>query len=197
MIVSGTAGTGKSYLIHCLRLLLQHQLVVAAPTRVAAFNINGQTLHSLLSLPTTGEFKDLEGERLTKLQQSFSEVKYLIIDEISMVGRKTLGQVDRRLRQAGQDPEQVQFRDILLRLRDTLADWNHLMTCTPTRVQDVSPFSTASHLIPTLWSSTMLLNSRPVASPLPPSRQFTLDPMQPRPQQEDWRQLSASPSQPV
>ena len=52
MIVSGTAGTGKSYLIHCLRLLLQRQLLVAAPTGVAAFNIDGQTLHSLLSLPT-------------------------------------------------------------------------------------------------------------------------------------------------
>ena len=36
MIVSGTAGTGKSYLIHCLRLLLQDQLCVAAPTGVAA-----------------------------------------------------------------------------------------------------------------------------------------------------------------
>ena len=217
MIVSGTAGIGKSYLIHCLRLLLQRQLVVAAPTGVAAFNIDGHTLHSLLSLPTRGEFKDLQGERLTKLQQSFSEVKYLIIDEMSMVGRKTFSQVDRRLRQAfphnvqevfggcscllfgdfgqlppvmdlplyttdsrselsdqgraayqtfhqavvldqvmrqaGQDPEQVQFRDILLRLRDakvTVADWNHLMTRTPTRVQDVSPFTTALHLIPTV-----------------------------------------------
>ena len=62
MIVSGTAGTGKSYLIHCLRLLLQHQVMVAAPTGVAAFNIDGCTLHSLLSLPPRGEFKDLEGE---------------------------------------------------------------------------------------------------------------------------------------
>ena len=214
MIVSGTAGTGKSYLIHCLRLLLQRELVVAAPTGVAAFNIDGHTLHSLLSLPTRGEFKDLEGERLTKLQQSFSEVKYLIIDEMSMVGRKTFGQMDRRLRQAfphnvqevfggcscllfgdfgqlppvmdlplyttdsrselsdqgraayqtfqqavvlnqvmrqaGQDPEQVRFRDILLRLRDakvTLADWNHLMTRTPTRVQDVTAFTS---VIPTV-----------------------------------------------
>ena len=76
MIVSGTAGTGKSYLIHCLRLLLQHQVMVAAPTGVAAFNIDGRTLHSLLSLPTRGEFKDLEGERLTKLQQAFSQVRY-------------------------------------------------------------------------------------------------------------------------
>ena len=77
MVVSGTAGTGKSYLIHCLRLLRQHQVMVAAPTGVAAFNIDGCTLHSLLRLPTRGEFKDLEGERLTKLQQAFSQVKYL------------------------------------------------------------------------------------------------------------------------
>ena len=100
MIVSGTAGTGKSYLINCLRLLLQQHITVAAPTGVAAFNIDGHTLHSLLSLPTRGEFMDLEGERLTKLQHAFSEVKYLIIDDMSMVGRKTFGQVDRRLQQA-------------------------------------------------------------------------------------------------
>ena len=237
MIVSGTAGTGKSYLIHCLRLLLQHQLLVAAPTGVAAFNIDGQTLHSLLSLPTRAEFKDLEGERLTKLQQAFSEVKYLIIDEMSMVGRKIFGQVDRRLRQAfphhsqevfggcscllfgdfgqlppvmdlplyttdsrselsdqgraayqtfqlavvldqvmrqaGQDPEQVKFRDILLRLRDakvTLSDWNYLMSRTPTRVQDLSPFSTALHLIPTVVAvveynvAQLQASSQPIAT---------------------------------
>ena len=57
MIVSGTAGTGKSYLIHCLRLLLQHQLRVAAPTGVAAFNVEGHALHSLLSLPVRGDFE--------------------------------------------------------------------------------------------------------------------------------------------
>jgi hypothetical protein len=31
LIVSGTAGTGKSYLIHCVRLLLHHHVRVAAP----------------------------------------------------------------------------------------------------------------------------------------------------------------------
>ena len=91
MIVTGTAGTGKSYLIHCLRPLQQHQVMVAAPTGVAAINIDGRILHSLLRLPTRGEFKDMEGEKLTKLQQAFSQVKYLIIDEMSMVGRKTGG----------------------------------------------------------------------------------------------------------
>ena len=115
MIFSGTTGTGKSYVIHCLRLLLQHQLCVAAPTGVAAFNIDGHTLHSLLSLSTRGDFKDLEGERVNKLQQSFSAIRYMIIDKMSMVGRKTRssgqtsssgfpspcrGSVDRCLRQA-------------------------------------------------------------------------------------------------
>ena len=100
MIISGTAGTGKSYLIHCLRLLLKDQLYVAAPTGVAAFNVQGYTLHSLLHLPTKGKFKELEGNRLHELQQSFHGIRYVIIDEISMVGRKVFGQVDRRLRQA-------------------------------------------------------------------------------------------------
>ena len=73
MIVSGPAGTGKSYLIHCLKLLLQDQLCVVAPTGVAAFNVSGRTLHSLLSLPTKGDFTDLEGDRLHQVQQSCQE----------------------------------------------------------------------------------------------------------------------------
>ena len=99
MIVSGTAGTGKFYLIHCLRLLLQDKVRVAAPTGVAAFNIDGHTLHSLLALPTKGDFKELEGKVLHQVQLAFRAVEYLIIDEMSMVGRKMFGQIDRRLRQ--------------------------------------------------------------------------------------------------
>ena len=46
MIVSGTAGTGKSFLIHCLKALLLDGLRVMAPTGVAAFNVGSVTLHS-------------------------------------------------------------------------------------------------------------------------------------------------------
>ena len=99
LIVSGTAGTGKSYLIHCLRLFLQRKVRVVAPTGVAAFNVDGHTLHSLLYLPTKGDFKNLEGEHLNRIQQSLAGMEYLIIDEMSMVGRKMFGQVDMRLRQ--------------------------------------------------------------------------------------------------
>ena len=61
--------------------------------------------------------------------------------------------LDQVMRQSGQDPQQVLFLDILLRLRDakvTVSDWNHVMTQTPTHVQDLSPFATALHLIPTV-----------------------------------------------
>ena len=237
MIVSGTAGTGKSYLIHSLRLLLQDRVFVAAPTGVAAFNVNGYTLHSLLSLPTKADYKDLEGERLHQMQQSLASMKYLIIDEMSMVGRKILGQVDKRLRQvfphradevfggcscllfgdfgqlppvmdlplyttlsrtalsdlgkaayqlfdhavildqvmrqSGQDPDQVLFRDILLRLRDaevTTADWQHLMKQTPAQVRDLAPFVTALHLHPTVEAvvehnvARLRANGQPIAT---------------------------------
>ena len=61
--------------------------------------------------------------------------------------------LDQVMRQAGHDPQQVQFRDILLCLRDakvTVADWNCLMTQIPTRVKDLTPFATSLHLISTV-----------------------------------------------
>ena len=61
IIINGTAGTGKSYLINCLRLLLGDSVKVAAPTGVASFIIEGRTLHSLLHLPVRGNFKEIEG----------------------------------------------------------------------------------------------------------------------------------------
>ena len=100
MIISGTAGTGKSYLMKCLKKLLGDHLCVAAPTGGAAYNVHGYTLHSLLGIPISGDFRDLKGQRLSILQESLAGVDYLIIDEIFMVGRKLFGQIDSRLRQA-------------------------------------------------------------------------------------------------
>ena len=61
MIITRTAGTGKSFLIACLKQLLENKIKATAPTGVAAFNVQGGTLHSLRQLPTKGEFKDLQG----------------------------------------------------------------------------------------------------------------------------------------
>ena len=67
MIVSGTVGTGKLFLIHWLKTLLLDLLRVMAPTGLAVFTV-GFTLHFLLHLPTR-ELKALECEQLQKLQQ--------------------------------------------------------------------------------------------------------------------------------
>ena len=50
LIISGTAGTGKSYLIRAIYGLLGTRCRLTATTGVAALNIAGTTLHSLLKL---------------------------------------------------------------------------------------------------------------------------------------------------
>jgi len=109
IIVMGTAGTGKSYLIRAIRKRLHTMagnesdvpVLVIAPTGVAAFNINGATIHSTLAIPIINSKNvDLEGDRLKQLQDRLQNIKYLIIDEKSMVGRRMLALIDIRLRQA-------------------------------------------------------------------------------------------------
>ena len=89
IIVSGTAGTVK--LIGCLKKHLQDKVTLSAPTGVAAFNIHGCTLHSVLCLPTKGGLKHFEGDALGRLQDSLAGVEYIVFDEMSMVGRKMFG----------------------------------------------------------------------------------------------------------
>ena len=69
-----------------------------APTG-AAYNEHGHMQLSLLSIPVRSDFRDLEGHRLHTLQETLASVRYIILDEMSMVGRKLFGQVDRRLHQ--------------------------------------------------------------------------------------------------
>ena len=110
LLVSGTAGSGKSFLIMCLRRYCldefgdesSHYVRVCAPTGTAAFNIMGETLHRTLALPVplTNELPQLAGEQLQALQTRLEGLRLLIVDEMSMVGRKLLRAVDLRLRQA-------------------------------------------------------------------------------------------------
>ena len=101
MVVCGTAGTGKSYLINAIAQYLGDKCILTGTTGMAAFNICGKTLHSTLQLPvrSCGE-KDLQGSALQKLQSRFQHKNYVIIDEMSMLGQKTFAWVDKRLRQA-------------------------------------------------------------------------------------------------
>jgi hypothetical protein len=101
LIVTGTAGTGKTYLIRCVTRLLGRQLALSATTGVAAFDIGGSTIHSLLCLPVRGvRAAPLSREALRRLQDRFEDVAFVVIDEVSMLGLKTFFWIDSRLTQA-------------------------------------------------------------------------------------------------
>ena len=100
MIICGTAGTGKSFLIASLQRSLQSNCILTGTTGMAAFNISGCTIHSALQLPVQNfRNKDLDGKSLQRLQMELAGFHYVIIDEMSMLGQKTLAWIDKRLRQ--------------------------------------------------------------------------------------------------
>ena len=100
MIICGTAGTGKSYLIASIKQSLGSSCILTGTTGMAAFNINGSTIHSALQLPVQNfRKKELDGKSLQRLQMELSGVHYIIIDEMSMLGLRMLAWIDKRLRQ--------------------------------------------------------------------------------------------------
>jgi hypothetical protein len=108
-MIMETAGTGKSYLIRAIRERLHtlagkdrdSPMLVIAPTGVATFNINGATIHSTLFIPIMNNKNyELDNIRLKQLQERVQNASYFIINEKSMVGRRMLGLIDMRLRQA-------------------------------------------------------------------------------------------------
>jgi len=101
MIVTGQGGTGKSFLIQALKALLGNTCVVCSFFGIAAYNVKGQTLHSLFQLPIAGRRQgDLKGNSLQRLQNSLKKVSYIITDEYSVIGEKMFGYIDKRCRQA-------------------------------------------------------------------------------------------------
>ena len=57
MMITGLGGSSKSFVIQALSQLLHTKCRVCAFFGIAAFNIKGKTLHSLLQLPIKGPLK--------------------------------------------------------------------------------------------------------------------------------------------
>ena len=103
--IDGRAGTRKSFLIQVLSTHLQLRtdrevIIRCAPTGAASFGIKGSTLHTLLKLLINKSIEPLGPAAAQALQARLASLKYLIIDEKSMVSLKTLYYVHLRLQQA-------------------------------------------------------------------------------------------------
>ena len=123
--VDGVAGSGKTFTLLkiCARLqeLAQqagkgNPVVRAAPTGVAAFNIVGRTLHSLFRLPVKQKVVDLSNASLQSLQAQLGTIRFVIIDEKSMIDLRMLSVIDDRLRQIVPDRADVAFGGLNLLL---------------------------------------------------------------------------------
>jgi len=106
VFLTGKAGTGKTTFLHYIRNNVDKNVIVAAPTGVAAINAGGVTLHSLLQLPFEPFIPNFEGKKKLdyhfKLRRSkiemLRELDLLIIDEVSMLRADLLDAIDYMLR---------------------------------------------------------------------------------------------------
>ncbi len=106
IFLTGKAGTGKTTFLKYLKNNSTKNIVVAAPTGVAAINAGGVTLHSLFQLPFHPFLptKNNKEELLAKIrqnkqrQQLLRKMELLVIDEISMVRCDVMDAIDTILR---------------------------------------------------------------------------------------------------
>lgn len=102
IFLTGKAGTGKTTFLKYLKNNCNKNMVVAAPTGVAAINAGGVTLHSLFHLPFypllpihTEQEALLARLRLNRNQQRLLQaMELLVIDEVSMVRCDILDAID-------------------------------------------------------------------------------------------------------
>lgn len=100
IFVSGKAGTGKTTLIGYLRDMVAGNVVVVAPTGVAALQVKGATIHSFFRLPPRIIFPE-EDIKPVKDRRMYEGIRLLIIDEISMVRADIIDAIDLFLRKNG------------------------------------------------------------------------------------------------
>ena len=117
IFLTGKAGTGKTTFLKYIRETCNKQMVVVAPTGVAAINAGGVTMHSFFQLPFSPFIPDAGGSfgnkndnvanrnsLISRLKMTnekkkiIRELELLIIDEISMVRCDMLDAVDTILR---------------------------------------------------------------------------------------------------
>lgn len=103
LFITGRAGTGKSTLLNHLSWNTEKQIVISAPTGVAALNVGGQTIHSLFRLGI-GVIADHEIPQNAEVRKLLNTIDTLVIDEVSMVNADLMDAIDRSLRQARQRP---------------------------------------------------------------------------------------------
>lgn len=110
--LTGKAGTGKTTFLRKLQLHCPKQIVVCAPTGVAAINAEGVTIHSLLQLPPQVFLPTESARRIlfsemrlnARKLRTLRSIEMMVIDEVSMVRADLLDTIDAVLRHVRRKP---------------------------------------------------------------------------------------------
>ncbi len=116
IFLTGKAGTGKTTFLRNLKTSCQKNMVIVAPTGVAAMNAGGVTMHSFFQLPfmpflpiadavwneqpnSSNEYQLIKNIRFSETKRELiRELDLLVIDEVSMLRADMLDAIDCILR---------------------------------------------------------------------------------------------------
>ena len=99
VFITGKAGTGKSTFLQYARRNIKKNMVVLAPTGVAALNVKGETIHSFFHFKPGITPKDAEKKAKKNIDNAlYKKIDTILIDEISMVRADLLDCIDTFLR---------------------------------------------------------------------------------------------------
>ncbi|TDE02020.1 AAA family ATPase [Jiangella asiatica] len=106
LFLTGKAGTGKSTLIRHFMAGSDRRVVVAAPTGIAALNVNGYTIHRLFGFNATTDLDAVRNGtyRPGRFAKTLKSVETLIIDEASMVRADLFDKLVIALERFGPEP---------------------------------------------------------------------------------------------
>jgi len=95
--ITGEAGTGKSTLLRHFREKTKKQLIVLAPTGVAALNVEAKTIHSFFWFPHKF-IQQHDIKKHQKISKLLGCADAVVIDEVSMVRADLMDAIDYSMR---------------------------------------------------------------------------------------------------
>ena len=115
LFITGRAGTGKSTLLKKFKESTKKNIVVLAPTGVAALNVGGQTIHSFFKFKAGVTLQNVTkvvtsdrdagpGGPTKQTPKVYEKVDTIVIDEISMVRADLFDCIEKFMRLNGKKP---------------------------------------------------------------------------------------------